>query len=58
MVMYDRAVATGLGPDQAKAWLLAHNRNDVSATRAIRQWMTQHSAAIPAVESLDASTIV
>jgi hypothetical protein len=40
------------------AGILAYNQNDVSATNAIRQWMTLHSTAIPAVEPLDSNTAV
>ncbi len=53
MVMHDRAAGNGTDASEARAWLLAYNRSDVSATLAIRAWLDSEGTGIPAVESLD-----
>lgn len=49
MVRYDEAV--GGASVEARAWLLAYNRGDVEATRALRGWMSDPSTVIPSIES-------
>ena len=48
MLRYDEAV--GEDGEAARAWLLAYNRGDVEATRALREWMAR--AAVPSIIDL------
>ena len=52
MVMYDRALDGGAEAEAARAWLLRYNRGDVSATRAVREWMESVGASAPSIASL------
>jgi predicted RecB family nuclease len=51
MVHYDMAVS-GEGDDReaARAWLLGYNRDDVTATYRVREWMS--AACVPGVETI------
>jgi predicted RecB family nuclease len=51
MVMHDVAVAGATESERgaARTWLLSYNEADVSATLALREWMTRESATIPAI---------
>jgi predicted RecB family nuclease len=54
MIHYDEAVGAG-GPGAAQAardWLLAYNRNDVEATRALRDWLDRAGSSLPAAGDL------
>ncbi len=54
MIRYDQAVGTG-PPARARAardWLLTYNRNDVEATRALRDWLDHEATGCPSVEDL------
>lgn len=53
MWRYELAVA-GDEPSAAEArgWLLDYNRNDVEATRALREWLSRGAGGPPAVEAL------
>jgi predicted RecB family nuclease len=53
MIRYDQAVGADAGPAAAaRDWLLAYNRNDVEATRALRDWLGNEATACPPVEDL------
>jgi len=53
MIRYDQAVGTGPGPaGAARDWLLAYNRNDVEATRALREWLGHEATGCPSIEDL------
>jgi predicted RecB family nuclease len=55
MLRYDQAVGSaGTGPGDAAArdWLLTYNRNDVEATRSLRDWLEHEASGCPPVESL------
>jgi predicted RecB family nuclease len=51
MVRYEQA-AGPCGDDAARAWLLAYNRNDTEATRALRQWLAGAASRCPSVTEL------
>ena len=54
MLRYDQA-ASGAGPAESAAardWLLTYNRNDVEATRSLREWLEHRASGCPPVESL------
>src|SRR5258708_4441539 len=54
MVHYDEAVdpADPLAAGAARDWLLTYNRNDVEATRALREWLGAAATGGPPVENL------
>lgn len=54
MLRYDEAVATAelALAEQARAWLLTYNRDDVRATASLRAWLDEEASASPSVESL------
>jgi predicted RecB family nuclease len=66
MLRYDQAAGRGtagsadaLGDpysdgeaDAAREWLLTYNRNDVEATRALRDWLDSDASGCPPVEDL------
>ena len=54
MVRYDEAVNPGkpLASRAARDWLLAYNRNDVEATRALREWLDLAATRCPSIEDL------
>jgi predicted RecB family nuclease len=54
MIRYDEAVnpRESLAARSARDWLLAYNRNDVEATRALREWLDLAATSCPPVEDL------
>lgn len=54
MVKYEEAVAEvdSRRSELARNWLLAYNRNDVEATRAVREWLGRGADDPPRVEDL------
>jgi predicted RecB family nuclease len=53
MIRYDQA--TGGDPataGAARAWILTYNRNDVEATRALRDWLGHDATSCPSAEDL------
>ena len=54
MIRYDQAVRVGepLAARSARDWLLAYNRNDVEATRDLRDWLDRDATSYPSVEDL------
>jgi len=51
VVRYERAAGPG-GDDAARAWLLAYNRNDTEATRALREWLAGAASSCPPVSDV------
>jgi predicted RecB family nuclease len=56
MLRYDQATgSSGEGPGETQAardWLLTYNRNDVEATRSLREWLERTAGGCPPVEDL------
>jgi predicted RecB family nuclease len=56
MIRYDQAsgaLAAGPGgPGAARDWLLTYNRNDVEATRSLREWLDREASGCPPVDGL------
>ena len=56
MLRYDQAVGTsGASPGESAAardWLLTYNRNDVEASRSLREWLEHMASDCPPVETL------
>ncbi len=49
MLRYERAAGRH-GDPVAREWLLAYNRNDTEATRALRNWLDGAASACPSIE--------
>ena len=56
MIWYDQAAGAGeAGPGEpgaARDWLLTYNRNDVEATRSLREWLDGDASGCPPVDGL------
>jgi predicted RecB family nuclease len=56
MLRYDQAAncaSTAPGEsDAARDWLLTYNRNDVEATRSLREWLDREASSSPPVDTL------
>ena len=54
MIRYDQAVGAdgAAGTHAARDWLLTYNRNDVEATRALREWLDHDATGCPSIEDL------
>ena len=56
MLRYDQAAGAGeAGPGEsgaARDWLLTYNRNDVEATRSLREWLDRDASGCPPVDGL------
>jgi predicted RecB family nuclease len=53
MIRYDQAVGAGTRTARAaRDWLLTYNRNDVEATRALRDWLDHDATGCPPVADL------
>lgn len=56
MVRYDQAAGVTQagpgGPGAARDWLLTYNRNDVEATRSLREWLDRDASGCPPVDGL------
>ena len=54
MIRYDQAVGAdgAAGTRAARDWLLTYNRNDVEATRALREWLDHDATGCPSIEDL------
>ena len=48
MLRYEQAAGRH-GDDAARAWLLAYNRNDTEATRALRNWLAGPARQCPSI---------
>jgi predicted RecB family nuclease len=49
MLRYEQATGPE-GDPAARAWLLAYNRNDTEATRALRIWLDEAASGCPSIE--------
>jgi len=53
MIRYDQAVGDDpVAAVAARDWLLTYNRNDVEATRALREWLDNDATGCPPAEDL------